>query len=78
MRPKKDMREEFKKYDMESKLKKYTFPFLNIRRVSQINNPPSKQPSQLSVAKRSRELHFACGASLPSAQPSSGLKTHIT
>jgi hypothetical protein len=68
------MREEFKKYDMESKLTKCIFPFLNIRRVSQIINPSSKHPSQISVAKRNRKLLFAWGASLPSAQPSSGLK----
>jgi hypothetical protein len=73
MRPKKDMKEEFKKYDMESKLKNYIFPFLNIRRVRQINNPPSKKPSQLSPAKRGRRLHLV--VSLPSPQPSSGFHT---
>jgi hypothetical protein len=71
MRPQKDMKEEFKKYDMESKLKNYIFPFLNIRRVRQINNPPSKKPSQLSPAKRGRRLHFSWWVSLPSPQPSS-------
>jgi hypothetical protein len=72
MRPQKDMKEEFKKYDMERKLKNYIFPFLkNIWRVRQIIYPPSKKPSQLSPAKRGRRLHFSWWVSLPSPQPSS-------
>jgi hypothetical protein len=73
MRPQKEMKEELKKYDMESKLKNYLFPFLNIRRVRKIINPPSKKPSQLSPAKRGRRLHLV--VSLPSPQPSSGFHT---